>query len=318
MAAGPGPWVIVLAGGDGARLRALTTTRDGVAIPKQFCTFGNQRSLLATSLERARRLAPDDRIVTVVAAQHRTWWKAELEAFPRANVVVQPQNRGTALGILLPLLHVAARDPEATVAILPSDHHVEDELIVGSALQAAVSEANRRPDRVVLLGMIPDEPEPSYGWIVPTGVEPGRARDVACFVEKPDRTQAVALMQAGALWSSFMMAARAQALVALFERALPEVTSAFWALRERRENLESSAVLDRIYADLRPRDFSRDVLESQRDYLRVLLVPSCGWSDLGTPQRVARWLGRGENVPLAEMSYRPALLERHSRQSEPG
>ena len=39
-------WALVLAAGDGRRLRALTTTGSGLAIPKQFCSLERGPSLL--------------------------------------------------------------------------------------------------------------------------------------------------------------------------------------------------------------------------------------------------------------------------------
>ena len=51
------------------------------------------------------------------------------------------------------------------------------------------------------------------------------------------------------------------------------------------------------------RVLSRDVLEGSEDFLRVQLVPPCGWTDLGTPRRVAECLGR-------EVELAPARGER--------
>jgi hypothetical protein len=47
--------------------------------------------------------------------------------------------------------------------------------------------------------------------------------------------------------------------------------------------------LREAYEALPSSDFSRDVLEVGIERLSVLAVPSCGWSDLGTPERVAEW-----------------------------
>ena len=59
-------WAIVLAAGDGTRLRDLTT-RDGVSTPKQFCSLAGGRSLLGDALARAARVVPRKRVVVVVA-----------------------------------------------------------------------------------------------------------------------------------------------------------------------------------------------------------------------------------------------------------
>jgi hypothetical protein len=134
-------WVVVLAAGDGNRLRSVTTNGMGDAVPKQFCSLRGGPSLLLETLERAESVAARDRICVVVASRHRRWWGSMLSRIPSANVIVQPMNRGTANGILLPLLHIEARDPDARIVILPSDHYVRDELILVTALAPALSAA---------------------------------------------------------------------------------------------------------------------------------------------------------------------------------
>src|SRR5437762_5691423 len=135
--AGGGTWAVVLAAGEGSRLRALTTTSSGIAVPKQFCSLRGGASLLEEALQRAAAVARIERISTVVAEQHADWWCRSLAGLPPANVFVQPQNRGTALGILLALLHIFERDPHARVVILPADHHVGVEPVLARALGQA-------------------------------------------------------------------------------------------------------------------------------------------------------------------------------------
>jgi mannose-1-phosphate guanylyltransferase len=51
-----------------------------------------------------------------------------------------------------------------------------------------------------------------------------------------------------------------------------------------------SAPLDALYQNLRTMDFSKDVLQGRESLLKVITVPHCGWTDLGTPERVGRIL----------------------------
>jgi mannose-1-phosphate guanylyltransferase len=108
-------WVVVLAAGDGNRLRSVATNGTGDAVPKQFCSLRGGPSLLLETLERAEPVAARDCICVVVASQHRRWRESMLSRTPTVNVIVQPMNRGTANGILLPLLHIEARDPDARI-----------------------------------------------------------------------------------------------------------------------------------------------------------------------------------------------------------
>ena len=278
-------WVIVLAGGSGARLADLTRDETGLPVPKQYCSFDGRRTLLRATLERASRLAPAGRQVLVVAEEHARWWASELAHLPAGNVLVQPLSRGTAAGLLLPVLRVLRQDPGAQLVVLPSDQHVADEELLARSLRAATAASRVHAGRPVLLGIQPDRPDCGYGWIVPgPGLE--ATRRIRAFVEKPDRARATELLEQGAVWSSFMLSAAGTALLRCFDRALPALLAAFRAGMPQ-DSTCGSAALRRLYERLPTFDFSRNVLETCSDEARVLPVPWCGWSDLGTPERVA-------------------------------
>jgi mannose-1-phosphate guanylyltransferase len=288
-------WAIILAAGDGARVRALTTDGTGGSQPKQFWSPGNDGPMIRWTLRRAGRLASTARIVTVVAAQHLSYWKSAFPAESLARVVVQPANRGTAAGVLLPLLHVFQSDPDATVVILPADHAVEDEDILMRALLGAFDLVERgRP--VVLLGMTPDLPDPSYGWVVSGEADEDGSRPVMSFQEKPAGPRARDLYLGGAHWSSFILVAQARALLSIYERIAPALLRSLSGAHAGRRHATSpigdpdSGALERAYSNLPSMDFSRDLLERAASELRLLVVPPCGWTDLGTPDRIERWM----------------------------
>jgi len=280
-------WPIILAAGEGKRLLSITMRPGSIGVPKQYWDFGGGSSMLRWTLRRAACLAPPDRITTIVAREHRRWWEHELRDVAAENIVVQPENRGTAAGILLPLLHVMLQDQDANIVILPSDHFIEDEDVALAALLDAVGSVERHPRRVVLLGMTPDSAERDYGWIVPSRNGVGRASFVDSFIEKPAAAAAQSLFDQGALWNSFMLAGSAATLVEMFGQAQPELLMAFIAALKR--GIGNPATLDALYRGLRKLDFSTDVLQKLPRSLAVLPVPPCGWTDLGTPARVARW-----------------------------
>jgi mannose-1-phosphate guanylyltransferase len=286
-------WCIVLAAGDGTRLRSLTTDRHGITTPKQYCSLRGDGSLLQKALARADRLAPPERVITVVSAAHERWWSRELVGRPPGNTLVQPLNRGTAPGLLLPLIEVLDRDPDAGVVVLPSDHFVRDEPVLAQAARRALSAVERRRAGLVLLGISPDAAVPDYGWIVPAGGRSGRVQEVASFVEKPAPREAALLLRAGGLWNSFLFAARSADLLALMQRRLPWLARALMDARCVEPSARSRA-LSVLYQAMLPADFSRDVLQGAERSLRLLRVPACGWTDLGTPERVASCLDEAE------------------------
>ncbi len=64
------------------------------------------------------------------------------------------------------------------------------------------------------------------------------------------------------------------------------------------------ADLDSLYQNLRTMDFSKDVLQGRESMLKVITVPHCGWTDLGTPERVGRILEGCKRLPRRRTSRR--------------
>ena len=277
-------WALVLAGGEGSRLHCLTRNVHGVMVPKQYCSLQGGASLLQEALQRASMVATMQRVCTVVAAQHRQWWTSMLVGVLRArNVIVQPQNRGTAHGILLSLLRIAEMDPDATIVLLPADHHLRNEEILSDSLKEAADLASTSTDAIYLLGIEADEPDAEMGYIVPAWRTHRRPAAVLQFIEKPTPARAKTLIDQGALWNSFIMAGSLRALLNLFD-------DRFETAREAMRL--DGATLDEAYQRLPCVDFSRDVLTGNESALSVLPVPHCGWSDLGTASRVESTLRR--------------------------
>ncbi|GFE81471.1 hypothetical protein GCM10011487_34710 [Steroidobacter agaridevorans] len=317
----PHRWALVLAAGDGSRLRALTTQPCGTPVPKQYCSLSGGPSLVEDALTRARTQVAADRVCAIVAQQHHRWWAniPALSSLPQPNLIVQPSNRGTAIGILYSLVHILSQDPEAQVLMLPSDHYVANESILQRSLADAMEHVSRCPDLPVLLGLHPEEPDSELGYIVPGESSRFGARTVARFVEKPELPVAAQIVRKGGLWNTFIIAASARALLNLYlPRFAPTVMEMQVIVSSALQHKSAGgwpAIVD-MYTRMPDLDFSRDLLEGREASLCVLPVPACGWSDLGTPHRVGETLRKlpGERTAgyAAEMSGYINLAARHA------
>jgi mannose-1-phosphate guanylyltransferase len=284
-------WAIVLAGGEGSRLQSLTTDDSGEPVPKQFCSLRGGQSLLAETLQRAASVVEPNHICVIVAAQHRRWWEPMLSEMKKSNIIVQPSNRGTGNGVLLPLLHILARDPSAHVVLLPSDHYVRDEAALASTLRLAVGALKDNPDQVLLLGMRPDDADPDLGYIVPGRRAGPNISIVDRFVEKPNGSAARQLVDQGALWNALIIATRARALLGLFMTRLPDIVAKMHsAVAEDLNSSPNALATTMIYRDLPTIDFSSRILQGAEAQLRLIEANRCGWSDLGTPKRLGETL----------------------------
>jgi len=62
----PHQWGVILAGGEGVRLRSLTRFVSGEDTPKQFCRLLGGQSLLAQTTQRISRTIDSQRTVYVL------------------------------------------------------------------------------------------------------------------------------------------------------------------------------------------------------------------------------------------------------------
>lgn len=298
---GRGRWGLVLAGGDGQRMRGFIESWLGEPRPKQYCAFTGRRSMLEHTLERALDAVAPERLVTVIGADHRRWLDRPLPG----RVLEQPGNFGTGPGILFGLAHILAEEPGATVAVLPSDHFIAPRFAFRARLLEAFELAEASPGTLTLLCARPDRAETDYGWVEPGGPAPGRAgaRLARRFVEKPAEAEALRLLGAGALWNTLILAARADALWTAAWAAAPDLAGRFQALRAFIGTPRYASVLRGVYETLSPADFSRAVLERSTDRLIALALDGVSWCDWGRPGRVVRTLeglGLRPSFPLEQ------------------
>ena len=138
---GENDWAVILAGGDGTRLKALTRRISGDDRPKQFCRILGHETLLEQTRRRVLLEVAPQRTIYVVNRAHQLYYAPLLTAEPAKNLVIQPANRGTAPAILYSLLRIAAVDAKAIVAFFPSDHYISDDYRFMAQVRCALRSA---------------------------------------------------------------------------------------------------------------------------------------------------------------------------------
>lgn len=294
------PYVLILAGGDGIRLRSVTRVLAGDDRPKQFCALVGREPLLVETARRAAAVARSAQTLLVLTRPHEEYYRELLSDVDPASLVVQPENRGTAAAVLYGLLRIAVRAPDAPVVILPSDHWVSDDAAFMRYAQEAIDVVETHPNAVVLLGIEPTRPEPEYGWIEPAEPVVGAWRGlhrVTRFVEKPSVELAVRLQLAGSLWNTSVVVGQVEALLFLFAVARPDLVDGFLGAWSTLGTPAERAFMERLYRGIPASDFSRDILAKRPENLAVLPVAGVSWEDLGRPGRILEARRRVRALP---------------------
>jgi mannose-1-phosphate guanylyltransferase len=281
-------WAVVLAGGDGSRLKSFTKRIVGRELPKQFCPIMGPKPLLQQTLERISGTVAPNRTVISLNRAHQRFYCPILLKRPW-QLAQQPLNRGTAPAILHALMRIHDEDPSSVVGLFPSDHYVNDDCGFMRHVAEAFGAAEARKETVVLLGVEARGPEQGYGWIEPGEPLASGGRklfSVKRFVEKPDAAEAEALWRSGALWNTFVLVGHVSTLLRMFMSALPRLYGHFSRRLPSLDSAFEPTTMARLYAELPTLCFSKDVLQKCAADLAVLPVRGIEWCDLGEPARV--------------------------------
>ena len=298
-------FAVILAGGDGVRLRSFVRELRGDSLPKQYVKFFSDQSLLEATVQRTQKLFPQEKQFVVVTEHHLDYPEVEqqLANCPKVAIVVQPANRDTGLGLLLPLALLYHRQPNATVSLFPSDHFIAKEDSFLSHVDAACDFVERENSKIVLLGIQPNSTETEYGYILAGNRRhnafPYGVLEVERFIEKPNAILAKKLILRGGLWNTMVMIFKINSLLQYIREIRPQTCRGFEQLCHAVGRPDFSAIVKQVFAQSEPFNLSSGFLEAlaarRGADLLVLPVPQVHWSDWGSAERILKSLDLAEN-----------------------
>ena len=290
---------IVMAGGSGTRFWPASRA----ALPKQLLALAGPRTLLQDTVARLDGLVPPERTLVVTSARLLDAARMQLPGLPGAAFVGEPCKRDTAPCVGLAALLVLRHDPDAVMAVMPSDHVIGPVHRFQAALRQAAGLVAAQPRRLVTFGIRPTYPAESFGYIqqgASLAVAPGDApaHAVARFKEKPPASVAAEYLAAGTyLWNAGIFVWRADTIVAALAERQPECLARLRAIVAAWDGPRRDEVFAAEFAAIRGISIDYAVLEHAPD-VAVIEAPF-GWDDLGGWSAVARQRGaddRGNTV----------------------
>ena len=273
-------YAVIMAGGSGTRLWPRSR-RDR---PKQFHSLTSDRSLLQETVARLEPLIDADHIYVIANKSHVKPIKEQLGELPDSHIIAEPYSKNTApaVGTMAVILH--ERDPDAIMAVLPSDHF----LAKGEEfrrLLGLVEDVIRDDEFLLTIGIKPTYPETGYGYIE-IGNEYKEIGDdkvfwVKSFKEKPDPGTAQQYVASWRyVWNSGMFVWKASTILKLFEKHAPEIYKGLERFRAALGTPREADELKEAYKGFPSISVDYAIMEKAE---RVLVTPAdMGWSDVGS------------------------------------
>lgn len=250
-------------------------------MPKQFLDmFGTGRSLLQQTYDRIRPLCDPENILLTTNVHYVDIIREQLPEIPAANILAEPARRNTAPCICRAAHHIYARNPEASIINIPSDHLVLKENAFIEVLSQGIDFVEKG-DRLLTIGLKPVSPHTGYGYIQlgATLDDPSGIRKVKSFTEKPDIEMARTFLANGEFyWNSGMFLWRADSIIKAFEQYAPEINALFSKACDLIGTPSEAEYINTIYPSAPNISVDYAVMEKARNvYVKTADI---GWSDL--------------------------------------
>jgi len=274
---------VILAGGRGTRFWPLSRKHRA----KQLLALDGKQTMIQQTVSRLLPLAPAKRFWIITNEDSQGELSRQTPRLSKQQIIAEPVGRNTAPAIGLAAFILAESDPNAVIAMFPSDHVIADEKSYRQILQEGIKIA-AAGDNIVVLGIRPTRPETGYGYIEVDSAAEGDARRVRRFTEKPVAERAAQFLGAGNyFWNSGMFIWSAQTLTNALREHLPKTAPLLEEIARTFGTRKFAATFRRLYPKCENISIDYAVLEprsskGQQNSNIFCLLADFGWNDLGS------------------------------------
>ena len=271
---------LIMAGGKGTRFWPLSTEDN----PKQFLNLIGKESMIQMTVSRLTELIPMERIFVVTDQKYEKLVNEHLPDLPAENIIIEPVGMNTAPCIALSAMLIEKKFPNSTLAVLPSDHLIENEALFRKTLDAAHLFIEQNKEAIVTLGMDVTRPEVGYGYIKDQqkieSIYELDIHQVESFVEKPDIETATQYMNEGHyLWNGGMFIWKSQNVINLTKSHLPKTYDVLQDIVYSSKETFNQVLFEK-YPQVDSISVDYGIMEKANE---ICVIPSnFGWDDIGS------------------------------------
>ncbi|MCS7469044.1 sugar phosphate nucleotidyltransferase [Stieleria sp. ICT_E10.1] len=286
-------YAVIMAGGSGTRFWPASRTLR----PKQLLALSGQRTMIQSTSDRLAGLVPPQRQLIVTNKILVDPIAEQLPTHPAENLIGEPAKRDTAPCIGLAAALIAHQDPDAIMAVMPSDHVIGTDEQFCSAISAAERLVIDDPERIVTFGIKPTYPAESFGYIQrgpaiesggpDAGASGVKAYQVDQFREKPNQETATRYLQSGDFyWNSGIFLWRASVILEAIKANQPAMYSHIQTIADAIGSPDYDKVLEKEFCAIEGTSIDYAVMES---YSNVAVIEApFQWDDVGSWQSLGR------------------------------
>jgi len=274
---------VIFAGGVGTRMWPLSRKKS----PKQFEPIINNHSTLQMAVERLRPELDWEDIYISTGEQYRELITKQLPQIPSENIIGEPEMRDVApaVGYLMAILAVKA--PDSPVAILWSDHLVENVQAFKDAILCGAQYLNKNPNQFVFIGQRPRFANQNLGWIeygdpleVINGIE---VKKFVSWHYRPNLDTAKKYLKSKKhAWNPGYFVVTPSFVLEQFAKHAPQMYQEIVKLQASYGHDNHKEILYDVYPKMEKIHFDNAVLEKVTAEQAVVLSVDLGWSDIGT------------------------------------
>ena len=287
-------YATIMAGGAGTRFWPASRK----TLPKQLLNLTGERSMIQATVDRLSGLCPAENVLIVTNQILVDPISQQLPDVPRASIIGEPAKRDTAPCVGLAAAWIAAKDPDATMVVMPADHVIGPDDVFQDALNHAAELVEQDPSRIVTFGIKPSYPAEVFGYIERADAPVVGARfstfQVSRFREKPDLETAKQFVASGSFyWNSGIFVWKAQTILDALEKHEPEMFAHIQKIADSIGTDTFAETLDKEFCAIKGTSIDYAVMER---YDNVLVVEApYAWDDLGNWTAIPRLKGTDDD-----------------------